>query len=523
MLRRFITLLLIYATYNCFAQEYSQHNNTLLNHSDRYAYAMRDSFHTVMKPYPMERLRSVANIDSIYYHPVKHKWGDIVWNRDLMRYRSTDLSISANPLFNFQSTRELELDQKAFINTRGAIVTGRLGEKVFFSTSFYENQASYVSYQKQLIDSIGVIPGQGKPKPFKDSAYDYAFSQAYISYSPTGMYNFQLGYGKHFIGDGYRSLLLSDNSFSYPYFKFTTEAWRLKYTALWAQFQEPNIAAPNMPNPKKWGAFHLLDYNVCKWLNFGLFESVIWENSNADGYRGFDFNYAIPLVFRRPVEYANGSPDNVLIGLNGKIMMAPNTVLYGQFVLDEFILEHIRARDGFWANKWGAQAGFKIFDLFSIQHLDIQSEYNVVRPFTYTHFTKIQNYGHYGQALAHPLGANFNESVSFLKYQYKRFFVQLKLTASVSGRDSIGSNYGSNIYKEYTTRTKDLNNTIGQGAKRKLMSEGIAISYLINPQTNMNIMLGADLRRESLNSKSTNTAAVYVAFSTSLSNFYFDY
>lgn len=523
MHRHFITLTFIFAAYLSFSQEYSQHNNTLFNHYDRYAYAMRDSFHTSMKPYPMEKLRAVANIDSMYYRPVKHKWADIVWNRDLIRHRSAELSLSANPLFNFQTTRALDPSQKAFINTRGAIVSGRLGDKVYFSTSFYENQASFVDYQKQLVDSLGVIPGQGKPKPFKDTAYDYAFSQAYISYSPTGMFNFQLGYGKHFIGDGYRSLLLSDNSFSYPYLKFTTEAWRLKYTALWAQFQEPNVAEPNMPNPKKWGAFHLLDYNVCKWMNIGLFEAVIWENSNENGYRGFDVNYAIPLVFRRPVEYANGSPDNVLLGLNGKIMVTPKTILYGQFVLDEFILEHIRARDGFWANKWGAQAGLKVFDILGVKHLDLQSEYNMVRPFTYTHFTYMQNYGNYGQALAHPLGANFAESVSFLKYQYKRFFVQLKVAASVSGRDTAGTNYGGNIYKIYTTRTLEYDNKIGQGAKRQLVTEGIAVCYLINPQTNMNITLGADLRREIINNKATNTTAVYLAFSTSLSNFYFDY
>lgn len=523
MLRRFTTFVILLIANLSFAQEYSPYNSAIFNHYDRYAYSLRDSFHTSMKPYPVAKLQQIAPIDSLYHKTVATKAGDILWNRDLVRLRHDDLSLDVNPLFDFRLTRETEAGEKAFINTRGALVSAYIGDKIFLSTSFYENQASYISYQKHIVDSLGVVPGQGKHKAFKDTAFDFAYSQAYISYSPSDIFNFQLGYGKHFIGDGYRSLLLSDNSFSYPYFKWTVDVWKLKYSALWAQFQEPNISAPNVPNPRKWGAFHLLDWNVSKWLSLGMFEAVIWENESGGAHRGFDASYAIPLVFRRPVEFANGSPDNVLLGINTKISVTKSVILYGQLSLDEFMLEHVRARDGWWANKFGVQGGCKFFDIMQIPHLDVQLEHSMVRPFTYTHFTPMQNYGHYGQPLAHPLGANFSETVGIVKYNYKRLFLQSKTTYAISGLDSTSANYGGNIYKAYTTRTLELGNKIGQGVSRSLLTQDLSVSYLINPQVNMNITLGADIRHETIEKSVTRTAAFYFAFSTSLSTFYFDY
>jgi hypothetical protein len=45
---------------------------------------------------------------------------------------------------------------------------------------------------------------------------------------PSKNFDLQLGYGKNFIGDGYRSLLTTDGP--YPYFKLNTTFWKIKYT-----------------------------------------------------------------------------------------------------------------------------------------------------------------------------------------------------------------------------------------------------------------------------------------------------
>ena len=55
---------------------------------------------------------------------------------------------------------------------------------------------------------------------------------------------------------------------------------------------------------------HLLSFNVTDWLNFSVFESIVWQGKDTLNNRGFDINYINPFVFYRPVEYNIGSADN---------------------------------------------------------------------------------------------------------------------------------------------------------------------------------------------------------------------
>lgn len=59
-------------------------------------------------------------------------------------------------------------------------------------------------------------------------------ASGYVSYSSNKHFNFQVGHGKHFVGDGYRSLLLSDNALNYPYARITSTFGKLQYTNLYA-------------------------------------------------------------------------------------------------------------------------------------------------------------------------------------------------------------------------------------------------------------------------------------------------
>ena len=62
-------------------------------------------------------------------------------------------------------------------------------------------------------------------------------ANGHVSYQTSKHFNFQFGHGKHFIGDGYRSMLLSDNSFNYPYLKITTDVWKVSYVNLYSSIK----------------------------------------------------------------------------------------------------------------------------------------------------------------------------------------------------------------------------------------------------------------------------------------------
>ena len=56
--------------------------------------------------------------------------------------------------------------------------------------------------------------------------------------------------------------------------------------------------------------------------------------------------------------------------------------------------------------------GIKYINAFNLRNFDLQLETNIVRPYTYQHNDSIDNYSHYNQPLAHPLGANFAEVIA---------------------------------------------------------------------------------------------------------------
>lgn len=507
------------------------------NHYDRYVYQKQNRFHTSVKPYQNRQVNTTVNADSIYRIQVSRKLPDILLNRSWITYRQDDFEFTIDPLMNFELGRDGDYDKMSWVNTRGIILNARLGKYVFVTTDFYENQAKFYDYRGQVVKDVKTIPGQSSYKVFKDDGYDYAWADATISFQPDEHFDITFGHGKNFIGDGYRSMLLSDVAANYPYLRITTDFWNIKYVNLWAQFQDfTKHYDYGHPHDKKWGSFNYLDWSVTPWLNIGLFESVIWAAADSIGHRGFDINYANPVIFTRPVEFSVGSPDNALMGVTGKITLGDNHVFYGQFIIDEFKLENVKAgikhqfnksdstiQWGWWANKWALQAGYKTYDLFGLQHLDVQAEMNVARPFMYSHVTHIQNYGHFRQPIAHPLGSNFREFVLIGRYNFQRLFVEAKYIHAMQGRDAGGQNMGSNIFADYTTHTSEYYNEIGQGQKVILQNTSAKAAFLINPRTNMNVYVGFTRRSEEVDGSKTANNLITFGLRTSLQNIYYDF
>ncbi|MBK8502257.1 MAG: hypothetical protein IPL46_08640 [Saprospiraceae bacterium] len=227
--------------------------------------------------------------------------------------------------------------------------------------------------------------------------------------------------------------------------------------------------------PKKYFAAHYLSLNILKNLYISLFETVVFARENQ-----FELQYLNPVILYRTVEGSIGSPDNVLLGLDIKYNLWRKVSLYSQFILDEFKIGEIRAKSGWWANKYAFQVGIKSFDLLGISHLDAQVEYNVARPYTYSHNAGIAHYSHYSQSLAHPLGANFRESIVKVTYQQGwHWFFTLRALTMRTGEDQDTLNWGSNILLANDGRVQDYNNEILQGIKTDIGMLGFDLSYQI--------------------------------------------
>jgi hypothetical protein len=254
--------------------------------------------------------------------------------------------------------------------------------------------------------------------------------------------------------------------------------------------------------PNKYVALHHLSINVGKKLNIGVFESVIFSPDDSVGTDHFRLEYLNPIIFYRAIEQQNGSSDNVLLGFDFKWNAIRKLSFYGQFMLDEFVIDHIRDRDGWWANKFAIQLGGKYVDAFGLENLDLQGEINVIRPYTFSHHTNYGSYSSYRQPLGHPLGANLREVVGILRYQpLPRLNVTGKLVFTAIGRDTTDVNWGGNILKNNRSREQELGNTIGQGIKNNILFGSFTASW----QLKHNVFIDASLVLR----KSESAAAFY--------------
>ncbi len=401
-------------------------------------------------------------------------WNLYTYPADLIQADGEGLDLHVNPVLHFQLGQDSRSDEWLFQNTRGLELRGTIDERIGFYTQLAENQIRYPRYVNDVIDSLGTVPQEGFWKRTGAGSADFFRAQGYIDFGITQHISAQFGYGRHFIGDGQRSLILSDVSNNYPYLRLTTDVWKVKYTNLFAQLTADVLGGPNgtfgnQRFPRKYLALHHLDIRARDNLHIGLFEAIVYgEPDSLDS--GIKLEYLNPVIFYRALEQQDGSPDNVIIGLDFNWQLGNRVDIYGQLIIDEMRVKDVFSGSGWWGNKQGVQLGAQLYDAFGINHLDVQLEWNGVRPYTYAHEDGFTNYTHYQQALAHPLGANFQEVLGRIRFQpWNRFWVRLTGLRALYGNDIGGVNYGRDIFRDYRDRSLgDFGNDWLQGERTEL-------------------------------------------------------
>lgn len=418
---------------------------------------------------------------------------------------SKDFFLVVNPVFQYIVGKENNNSEHIFLNTRGITFRGTIANKVSFSAYATDNQERDPKYVQAYVSERQAVPGVGYYKSFKGTGYDYFDARGTITVNATKYIDVSFGYDKNFIGNGYRSLFLSDFANNALFLRLNTRIWKFNYQNLFMELVNAHGRGADNYLDKKYAALHHLDMAITKWLNIGLFEGIVFGRPNH-----FEFGYLNPVIFYRSAEQQNGSFDNAMAGLDLKANVAHRFQLYGQLLLDEFKLSELKKK--WWGNKIGFQLGAKYIDAFTIPNLDLQVEWNRVRPFTYSHYDSIANYTHDNLPLAHPLGASFNEVMSGLRYQFApKWMFQAKAMFYKQGRDTSSANLGSNIFlpNRPPYRVSDYGFEIGSGALAKVNYASFLLSYEWGP--NLFFEVNAVLRKQDAyaNVSAKNTSVIY--------------
>ncbi|MDH5602823.1 MAG: hypothetical protein OEY51_02745, partial [Cyclobacteriaceae bacterium] len=482
-----------------------------------------DEFHPSAQPYTREKVsKFIGGLDSTMFTGNRDQFNRAYLLNDNWEYGGSELlktrkpflkhfytvkpdfyqvdtehfNLHVNPVMYFSGGKETAGDKVLFINTRGIEIRGIVDKKVGFYSFIGENQMRLPLYAKRYAGSYRAIPHEGFWKDFKGDGYDFFSIRGHISFQASKHINIQFGRDNYKAGIGQRSLILSDFAPPSLYLKFQTNVWKFNYTNLFTQLTQDNTTPQIgiIGYPQKFMAFHHLSLNIGKKVNVGFFESVMFGSPNAQK-AVFEPKYLNPVIFYRAVEHQNGSTDNAMVGIDAEYIPFSGVSLYGQLVFDEFLLKNIRERNGWWGNKTGIQTGIKYYNSFGIDNLDITAEFNTVRPYTYSHHTPYGSYSNFMQPLAHPLGANFKEVMGKINYQpIPKLQLTTTMMYALTGRDTAGVNWGSDIFKSYRTVQQAYGNKTGQGLSSSILYVQVKASYMVIH--NMFIDLTAILREE---------------------------
>ncbi|MCO5947692.1 gliding motility protein RemB [Mucilaginibacter flavidus] len=480
-------------------------------------YSVKSPLHTSLKPFLVDStLATLYNaimnrgVDSSRRTWIARK----LFNEHVFDVKTKKYTFYADYLPDLTAGRDFSDKIKTYLNTRGFQVGGTIGSKFSFYSSGFENSARFAGYYSDVVNKIAFVPGQAYSRSYSgltQGSSDWSYATAIVSYTPIRQLNITMGTDKTFIGDGYRSLLLSDFAANYPLLRLTANLGNLQYMLMWANLEDINLPKFDTfgSNRRKWAAFHYLDWNITNRISVGFFHAVIAQEADDNGnFHGFDANLVNPLYFSGKIGPAM-QPDNILAGFTAKYKILDKAALYGQWLMDN-------------TNSDGYQLGLRGADLLGVKGLNYLAEYNSVKPYTYMSPRIITNYTDYSQPLGDPLGANFREAIAILNYSTGNFDFMGQVNYARYGRSPAGSNYGDDL--TYPLSSASISNhSIGQGVPTTLTyAEGTA-SYLINPKYNLRFELGGLIRNEKNDVSSRKTVQVTFGLRSTFRGFYHDF
>lgn len=402
--------------------------------------------------------------------------------RALFQVNESRFKLMVNPVLGFVGGTNQEDSLPIYRNSRGVEVFGSLGNAIGFYSYALENQVRFPGFLREQHAGDFSVPGTTLAKDYKNQGRDFFNAAGYITASPIEEVTVQFGHDRNFIGNGYRSLILSDYATPNTFLKLNTNVWKLNYMNLYSVHTDYQGYTEKAPTARKFSALHHLSINFGKNLTIGLWENVVFDRQDSTESRGFEVDYLNPIVFYRAVEHGLNSSDNMILGMDWKWNFLQRFSFYGQLAFDEFVKDDFFYQKNSFANKWAYQAGLKYINIAGVKNLDLQTEINRIRPHMYQHDSRSQNWIHHNQSLAHPLGANLREILAILRYQpAARLTLTAMYSSSIQGIDTsrTSANFGGDITRSVRDQLQPGELVMFQGIKNTVTNLSLDVNYML--------------------------------------------
>ncbi len=356
---------------------------------------------------------------------------EVLFKTHLVNIKGKNFHIKATPVFDLSIGKDiLDTNRFLFQNTRGLHIEVDLFKNFTFTTSVYENQSRHNSYETQYYQSVGeryyssngyykdnaVIPGFARTKPFKGNGFDYGVAFGEINYQPHKSIFVAAGNGQRFIGDGYRSILYSDNSIVSPFLQVSYDVnpqlkifnYRSKLTNL---LRRPDAITVEANYEPKLSSINYISLQATEKWNIALFEGIMYSKGDSVHTQHVHPLYYNPVPILGAL-LAKNTFANAIIGLNTSYQFKQIHV-YGQFAVNPQ------------TKGTGAQLGARYYPLTGQHFLMLQLEGNLTTNLYRSENPRL-NFSNFNLPIAHIKGDRIKEIILRASYEYKRIFIELK-------------------------------------------------------------------------------------------------
>lgn len=444
-------------------------------------------------------------------------FGYALYNKELIELHKAEGSIWITPLLDVQLGKGLnDTLGKRMQNTRGVRMEGALGKTVFFTTSFYENQAIFAPYLHNyalargegypMADSTyqqqnGVVPGAARTKYFKTEGLDYAYAIGMIRWQAQKNLNIYWGNQPVFLGSGYRSLFWSDNSLPgmnlrvhYKLGKrWDFQMVRMRGQNLLRRPQTTNVEA--FYETKSLSLSSVYFHPTTK-SGIGIIESGTWYRGDSLQKTPIQAAYFIPIPGASILQEVISQKANSMIGLDA-YWGFQNLFVYGQIGL----------------NPMGAQRAFYQVGLrfhhprFPLSF--VQVEYNHTDKQAYTASNPRLHATNGNLPLAHPMGSGVDELLLRFHLEWNHFFFNFQTNYYINQN----ANY-QHLLPLYTNQGYTGQQVIFQQAEA---------GYRFNRAYGLDLFVRQQYRQTSTSVSDTKNTWISAGIRTQLTNLYSDF
>ena len=448
-----------------------------------------------------------------------YEFGEVIFKKHVIEAKGKNYRLNISPILDFTLGKDIKdtSSRRLFQNTRGIYIEGELLKNFSFSTAIVENQARFSRYQTDFYTALGelytnqstgsytqqnaVVPGAARTKPFKEDGFDYAFAMGNIHYQPVKWLSVTAGNTPSFIGAGYRSLFLSDNSLPSPFYKLSfaiTKKLQFHYyrSRLLNLIRKPVSTTVESYYEPKGHSVNYIHYQFNDHFSLQLIESITWSKGDSI------ISKRVHPLFYNPLPVLSSlvlkqEEINTLTGLQFQLKFKNAPLIYGQVGIGNLNI-----------NSTSGQIGMRWFDAIKVKNLFVQMEYNYYSSTILEGENKRLNFSHGNVSLSHPKGNGFHEGVLRINYEWKRIYVDSKTV----------------YYSLFSNTLGDLmiTESITPVDKGPLIHQQLEIGYRINRKMNT-VVFGSLIVRKDKVSEPTQSTLFSAGLRTALFNRYTDF